>query len=148
MANSRPWWGLPIGLLRSVPCFELVCDLLLFRRKILAKAIDPDTLNVAGSIWSGYYLWSVHCFYHINISFVAYIYIIGIMPCLLCKNLHLKPDHRPGPGPGTGTKTHGYETTSTSAIARARTEKARTRHEIIRKSRNRTAKPKKRQGAR
>jgi hypothetical protein len=48
----------------------------------------------------------------------------------------------------TETKTHGNETTTTCAIARARTGKARTRHEITRKSRNRTAKPKKRQGAR
>ena len=148
MAKRRPWWGLPIGLLRSVPCFDLVCDLLLFRRKILAQAIDPDTLNIAGSIWSGYYLWSIHCFYHINISFVAYIYIIGIVSYSLCKRMLRKPDHGPWPWPGTGTKTHGNETTSTSAIARARTEKARTRHEIIRKSRNRTAKPKKKQGAR
>jgi hypothetical protein len=59
-----------------------------------------------------------------------------------------EPDHGPGPGPGTETKTHGYETTSTSTIARTRTEKAKTMHEIIRKSRNRTAKPKKRLGAR
>ena len=59
-----------------------------------------------------------------------------------------EPDRKAGPRPGTETKTHGNETTNTWAIARARTGKARTRHEITRKSRNRTAKPKKRQGPR